>query len=92
VQEMTNITSGALLHHLMRPGMGVCMLGLVGDVQSEGRRQSAPAAAWLRRNDTRHIWGSWVNQSQTSSSSGRVKHGFRPPYFTSPTCQCKSFP
>jgi len=80
---MTNITSGALVHHLMRPGTGVCIFGLVGDVQSVAR--CASAAAWLWRNDTRHSWGSFISQAQTSSSSGRVKHGLLPPDLTSPT-------
>jgi len=85
-KKITNITSGALLHHLIRPGTGVCMFGLVGDVQSVVRCESTPVAtAWLWCNDTRHSCGSLVNQPQTSSSSGRVTHGLLPPNFASPT-------
>jgi len=86
MKQTTSITSGALVHHLMRPGTGVCIFGLVGDVHSEARCASAPeAAAWLWRNDMMHSSGSFVSQAQTSSSSGRVKHGLLPPDLTSPT-------
>jgi len=45
IKQTTSITSGALVHHLMRPGTGVCIFGLVGDVHSEARCASAPEAA-----------------------------------------------
>jgi len=31
---INDITSEALMHHLMRPGTGFCMFGFVSDVQS----------------------------------------------------------
>jgi len=63
------------------------MFGLVGDVHSAARCDSAVAAALLRCNDARHSCGSLVNQAQTSSSSGLVRYALLPPDFTSPASQ-----